>query len=1182
MRIDPTGKHSVRVSDMIQPERRPSSPRKPYQEPRKTESAEQHHSVRRKSIHQKLEQTTLKEGDRYQNQQLIGEGGTARVYAVEDINCGREVAIKILKQEQGTDSVHRFIDEVATTCCLQHPYIIPIYDLDIDDTGRPYIAMRRIKGESLADYIKARSTGNRHSIVVDWNDLVSVFLKVCDALGYAHTKGYVHQDIKPDNIMLGTFGQIFVIDWGSTSTNSDEVAVTPAYMSPQQAKGQRPAPSDDIHCLGATLFHCLIGRPPTGGKDIKEVWARRQNGEIDLPSEEEIIGIPPPLLTIAKKAMAKDPEERYSNILAMADDLRRYQAGQAVEAHTYTIGELIAIWIKTHRRGLTQLAAILVLLGAMGAVLYRLKLKEMAYWGPPIYVETFDDESWQEHWYMHKGKAEVQNGRLVTVDRWQEIMYKEPINGSWAIEFDGEMMDGHPPGDLSVLFYENARFENGIFQSAGSHKTMLQTGAWDNSYCIILHKGLRAAYNDRKLKHGQQYHLRFEVDNKFMTVYIDGKVVCHYEADFPVTTSYPGLYLWWPGKAVDNLKLYHKQVPEKVSVMNVADTIFKLEHYQDAINQYAEIERAHPDSLLAEEANYKRGLSYVRLAENQRYDQNFRTSPAREEEFWNRIDKAYETWALIPGLHYQEKLDIQFLKRSLRKHDLAYVAAEIRRQYPIASNEKKAALRNLWQQAANSGAADGSMDWTGTFLAIHQDLFPEDSVRYNIVANLLLNEGRCEEVIKNYPQMPLSRVRALECMNQYEAIILDESIGPHLRARTLIKLRPEKVETMFPELPSFCASALIAQSRYREVLDRYPDQSLRNATALFNAGQYEELLSNNEREYYETKAAALLALGQYDEVIEHYQDLRNECFQAFVMQGRYDEALSYYQYRVRNCIDLLFSLGRFDEIEKQYPWRKFDVAKALIEQGRFDEVTKRFSDNARIMLEYYWRTGKLQTCLERYPQFRYYNALIHIQLQQYETVIENYPTYEKACILAHIFNGDFDVFNHKYGEFSQYRMSNEVSRIINTAIEIDENTAQLKLKEFSQREDVIFEESWFAAHIILPFVRYKIKNLSMNQIEAEYQEKSEQFPTEFFKWISVLSRYLAGELDDQKLEATLPHQYRSSMLLLVKAMRAEITDDQEKANSFYQAFQNLPAHLRPLEPSMHYLTNWRLKAIQAE
>ncbi len=320
---------------------------------------------------------------RYENSNLIGEGANAFVYSLEDGDCNREVAIKLLKDNeyaQKTEEIRRFVLEAGIVASLEHPSIIPVYDLNCDETGQVYLSMRRVRGHTLKEYIKNREntvdTGDIQSV----DDLVRVFLKVCDAIAYAHSHGHVHQDIKPENIMIGEFGEVFVIDWGaSASSGTDEMSVTPVYMSPAQANAEPATVQDDVFCLAATMFHCMLLRFPTTATSLEEMWEKRRRGIIDPISDEDRAGVPAPLLAIVMKGLEPCPLDRYRTIQELADDLKRYQSGVAVGAYNYSFREFLTRWYKQHKAAVnTAIVAGCCLLLVGGWLLNRSRRERQA------------------------------------------------------------------------------------------------------------------------------------------------------------------------------------------------------------------------------------------------------------------------------------------------------------------------------------------------------------------------------------------------------------------------------------------------------------------------------------------------------------------------------------------------------------------------------------------------------------------------------------------------------------------------------------------------------------------------------------------------------------------------------------------------------------------------------------
>ena len=281
---------------------------------------------------------------RYRIKKIIGEGATGKIFLVNDFNFDREVAMKVPKQKDMQESeIDDFIKEAHISASLEHPNIVPIYDLNVDNNGNMYLSMRKIKGHSLKSYTDSSRSGTGDFKLMLIADIILIFLKVCDALCYAHSKGQLHQDIKPENIMLGDFGEVFLIDWGSSSYGKDEVALTPAYMSPEQAEGHVDVRTD-IYCLAATMFHVLTLRLPTQAESVNELWRKKRQGVVTVATEEEKKRVPRPLLAIIMKALEAEPEKRYQTIEAFAQDLKNYQAGLAITAYKETLWGFFKRW----------------------------------------------------------------------------------------------------------------------------------------------------------------------------------------------------------------------------------------------------------------------------------------------------------------------------------------------------------------------------------------------------------------------------------------------------------------------------------------------------------------------------------------------------------------------------------------------------------------------------------------------------------------------------------------------------------------------------------------------------------------------------------------------------------------------------------------------------------------------
>jgi hypothetical protein len=271
--------------------------------------------------------------ERYTVKGELGRGGGGLVLEVVDAHLEREVALKVMHASEAGDeqAALRLIREARLTAQLEHPAILPIYELAQRDDGRFYFCMRKSSGRTLSQLIRAAASGETVKAITTAADRVDVMVRVCDAMAYAHSRGIVHRDIKPANIMLGDFGEVTVLDWGTASDPRvalPEAGVfvgTPLYASPEQARGESVDERSDVYCLGATLWHLIaLRRPEVVPLDHPEFWERKLRGE--LP--EAPAGVPEGLLRIARRAMEPDRVNRYQSVVELREDLRAWQHHQ--------------------------------------------------------------------------------------------------------------------------------------------------------------------------------------------------------------------------------------------------------------------------------------------------------------------------------------------------------------------------------------------------------------------------------------------------------------------------------------------------------------------------------------------------------------------------------------------------------------------------------------------------------------------------------------------------------------------------------------------------------------------------------------------------------------------------------------------------------------------------------------
>ena len=307
---------------------------------------------------------------RYLRGDAVGSGAMKEIFSTKDRKTGRLVAMAILKNSEDKRAVESFLREARINARLQHPHIVPVYDIGVNEEGCPYFTMKLVPGLSLKEIIDGLKAGepevaDKYSLPV----LIDIFLRVCEAVAYAHSEGICHLDLKPDNIRVSSFGEVRVCDWGLANFIGDDsrleeedsflhyksryrtldgqIKGTPGYMAPEQAVGKRE-PKDqrtDVFALGCILYILLTRCEAIEGESLEEILENTCSESITPPTQRSPGEyIPESLEAVCMKSLKLDPGERYSSVEEIITEIEAYRNGFATKAEDPSLFKQLSLF----------------------------------------------------------------------------------------------------------------------------------------------------------------------------------------------------------------------------------------------------------------------------------------------------------------------------------------------------------------------------------------------------------------------------------------------------------------------------------------------------------------------------------------------------------------------------------------------------------------------------------------------------------------------------------------------------------------------------------------------------------------------------------------------------------------------------------------------------------------------
>lgn len=775
---------------------------------------------------------------------VLGKGGTSRVFAAFDHDLERELAIKVVPR-QDTDVTDQLAREARITAKLSHPNIPPIFD--IGTVGNDFfLALPLIRGRSLRFRIRQALKAREHS-ALPAQELVQVLLKVSDALSYAHARGIIHKDIKPDNIMVGEYGEVMVVDWGSAAVEGEppdpNVAVgTPAYMAPEQAMGRRLDLRADVFALGATLFHALLLRKPLRASDLHETIERRMAGEFDPPTPEELIGRPRALVAVAGRAMSFNPNERYQTVGAFADALRAYLAGgdswsEPILDETFQLERLEAHWYPNTPDSFT-----------------RRQLGEEDWTrrsSPPSYRrgEVPTNKTLESRDYVEWCLQTSTEGAAF-------IVYPEVFSPRIAIDFEGTLLRGYPQSELTLVWTEDSHLlgeRSCRLPVLGERTYSFRVGAMKNHVAGIFSGwGTPLATRAYRVHPGRPSRIRAEIDNDELRLFVDDELLAHHELKQALGPGRFGLFAVGPGKRFARIRVRARGTPGTVSALSIGDAFYSRGLYREAREEYERVAIDPGEVSLSSELFYKRGLCSQELGET---------------------SEAQNLWGELSGAEWKSKVSLHQAETSFELGEHSQ-AIEILRQAASGGRSALTQAKETWTKLVRGalGRDDASLEG---YLKVRDDLFPLDLSTRSLTAQVLLAMGEFDRVIEDFPQERFEVAAACLAKGEFREVSEDDAIDEAVK--DLAFLSRGEFELLSEDTASL-AERWVLEGRLKEALTLSKEARL-----LLACGENELALTAREPHVRE-RVTALFRVGRGGEALQTQHPL------AYLAAGKSHQA----------------------------------------------------------------------------------------------------------------------------------------------------------------------------------------------------------------------------------------------------------------------------------------------------
>ncbi|MBA3685294.1 MAG: hypothetical protein H0W72_08640, partial [Planctomycetes bacterium] len=700
-------------------------------------------------------------------------------------------------------------------------------------------------------------------------------------------------------------GEVVLVDWGTaigsgTRHSANSLAGTPLYMSPEQARRQAADERSDVYCLGATLFHLIMLRPPTWDDDPERFWQKKRIGAIDLPSAAERAAASLRLVDILLKAMAPEPERRYGGTRGLLLDLKAWQDGGAISARRDTIFDRLRRTYRRHRPVMLTAAASLAALLVIGGLLGREKLRESSTWRVVASDDfsSYDNNRFGERWQAWRIDRDYTRADPVAIDRsfWSArdgVLHGDGSSG----QINNLTWNGSLTGDLRIEWAvtpETGTTNINCYIGARNRLDgyVFHLGGYAIPTAITLTKGPKAEILVRKslpapLEMSRSYRMCMERMDDTLRYWIDGTLVIeHRDTEMLVGPEHQafGFECATSTVAIDDLRISTKPLPLRASPLAVADALYAERLFVSARERYQEYLTHHPDGDQVPMAKYR---------------------AARCLSGENRVEEAIAAFAACEREHPAHEVAVDAIARR------AALLLTLGRE-----DEARAAYGELARRQARPEVRSAALlDYSDWLMANRR---PHD---------LRLDDPGLPAVIATLREGIVALARALDVPVADNAALVScadllNRIGSH-----------RLVLEQYPEQRAVCASALEHLGLHHEILVRYPELTGAVVTALIQIGADHELVQLYPQSIIGIETR--IRLGQATQFLDHPR--RDVRALALLQLGRHNEILRDHRAERMICARTLARMGRWEEIRAEYADVAWFEGLALEQLGRWEE-----------------------------------------------------------------------------------------------------------------------------------------------------------------------------------------------------------------------------------------------------